>query len=210
MRLGCGMFIVGMAMLVMGCWGGMQRLYVSATNTSPTEMTCAEYIEQRPSASWLKLTECRADVIESVIETERFSDVIEKAWIPVYPVDADPGGPVAVVLESDSEEMIGKLNQITRSFEAAGEDPEKMLQALIQAREIGTFPMEGLVAFGYDLEDDEIEKVSGLVPELGSNFAVLRDGDAPSFMGAILHLLMALGGALVLFVLFAMLGSDEE
>ena len=80
----------------------------------------------------------------------------------------------------------------------------------MKLQETSTMDVEGLVVFGFDLDDDDYNQVSSLAPELGGDFAVLRDGEAPSLMGSLLYFVMAIGGFMLLFLLFAMLGSGDD
>ena len=51
-------------------WGG-HNSYVAVRNLRPVEMTCADYVRDRPVTAWLKLTRCDPDFGRIGVERER-------------------------------------------------------------------------------------------------------------------------------------------
>lgn len=207
MRGGCIFLAIALGMTFGGCWGGTQGLYTRVMNLSPLETTCADYVATRPSKAWLKVSTCYGDVLNSAIETGRYDDTIERMWIPMYDVGGEERE-LAFVLETDDPAHLDRANALVRKIEGTGDDPASMLAALEAIQEASKFDVEGLIAFGWELDDDEHAEVAGLVEGVGDDFAVLRSGDSPSLMGALLYLVMSFVGMGLLTFIFAP-GNDE-
>ena len=204
-NLGCGCFpLVAAAML----WGGGQGLWTALQNREPTVMTCAEWIAARPSASWVRLTDCELLVDESAYETLLGASKVRKAWIPVR----SPGveGPTPVVLRTQDGEILGLLQEMIELSDAvtahataeqmrlqdpkyaeyladqgappAPPAPDADAWATAHAGELRPVrEITGLVAWGIELQSDEYEEIAALGRDiLAADFVVVDDGERPS------------------------------
>src|SRR5690242_14121133 len=73
------LLLVGIA----GVVAGGQSLYTKLTNLTPTRMSCAEYLDKRPAAKWVELTDCVLPMLDATVSQSRFTRAASKAWLPL-------------------------------------------------------------------------------------------------------------------------------
>lgn len=207
MRSGCGMFIVGAAAMVLGIGGGLEEMFLVATHRAPAETTCAAFIDAPPPTPWVVLTDCRLEIMASVIENQGSEGRILRAWIPVVPSGAANGAPVALVMQSDAEDLMAQLNDIFVVLEETGADSVATRQAL---HRIHNAPVHGLTTTAFTLADDVATDLNARTPGLGNGFVVLRHEEAPNPWIALLYLLTALGGAALVWAGVMALNSEDQ
>jgi hypothetical protein len=175
-------------------WWGLPNLYVALQNREPLETTCADYLKERPSAKWLRLTHCEAD--HANIAYEEASDhEIRRVYVPLRAEGEEQAGHTVIVVERDDQEMrdvMAKLRQ------------DKPSDATIEkaGRLLGE-PTEGLVKFGIDLSDKEQDQLRGLGLGLADDFVIIDRGGKPKLWLALAASLAGL--AIIGFVVRALI-----
>jgi hypothetical protein len=86
-RLGCILIVVAIFLI----WGGGQGLYTALGNRELTEMTLAEYEKKKPDANWLKLKQCRINLLEAC--TKSSFGKISEVYLPLHPAVGEPSKP---------------------------------------------------------------------------------------------------------------------
>src|SRR5258705_11647742 len=100
--------MVRLALLLIGVvaallWWGLPSLYVAIQNRHPLEITCSDYLKQRPDAKWLRLTHCEADAANVAFEKSNYG--INKVYIPLRPEGGVQQGRTEIVVERDDKEI---------------------------------------------------------------------------------------------------------
>src|SRR5215212_10260193 len=157
-------------------WWGIPNLYVAIQNREPLEISCADYLQQRPSAKWLRLTHCAADAAN--LATEEASDrEIRKVYIPLRPPGRTEAGGTEIVVERDDQEMrdaAAKLRQ---------DQPTDAMFARVGR--LLAEPTEGLVKFGIDLSDKDQDQLRNLGIGLAPDFVIIDRGARPRLLPAL-------------------------
>jgi hypothetical protein len=157
-------------------WWGLPNVYVGIRNREPLEITCADYLKQRPSDKWLRLTHCEADIAN--LATEEATDhEIRRVYVPLRPEGAADAGRTEIVVERDDREMrdaAAKLRQ-DNPTDAMIERVHRLLAE----------PTEGLVKFGIDLSDKDQEQLRRLGIGLADDFVMIDRGAKPHFWAAL-------------------------
>lgn len=184
-RLGCFLAIVAI-----GCFvAGGQAVYTGIRNRSPLEVSCADYLAQKPAGEWLRLKGCALDLADATFFKDKDSDRIKTAFIPIRPVGASDSAPLELLLQTQGSAYLDVLNKI----QAVGND-EARLTEYMTANADKVFPekdVEGLIAWGIDVEEKQLDEIRRLNKSLKPDFKILMDGAAPS-LG--FGLLMIAGG----------------
>lgn len=155
-------------------WAGGQEIYTAATNREPTVISAADYLKDRPEASWLRLTGCQVDVVEAVYFSKLGVTKPSELFIPVRPAGAE-GGPINILLQTKDTALIDLMND-----ESSDEDEVVRLIAEQANRDI-----EGVVQFGINVKSKEKNKLAENVEGLASDFVIIREGIKPNFGGAL-------------------------
>ncbi|MCP4804295.1 MAG: hypothetical protein GY913_23210 [Proteobacteria bacterium] len=177
-RIGCFGFLVGIALMI----GGGQGLYTRITNTSPTTMSCADYIAERPSAKWVELQGCTLAVLESSHE-ESIGGGIERLYIPVYATPADDeeyATEIVVMISTESPEYI-RSYQLLEGIATE----EQLLSLMIEHYDelyLEPESITGLVRFGIELQDEEADQLRSLDENVVHDFVILDDDEEPKFV----------------------------
>lgn len=171
-------------------------VYTALTNRTPVEMTCAEYLEKKPTGKWVKLKDCTLFREEVMTRRSATKQRTTEVFIPVRPVGSKKNGPVAILFASKNPEEIALSEEIatilSKDLKALPEDEHrKALFFLIdhaskirEDREI-----EGIIRFGLDdLKDKQRNKMADLDPNLTADFIVIEDGQRPDAMGGLAFL----------------------
>lgn len=198
-RFGCLILIVAAALV----WGGGQGLYTALRNRAPVEMTCAEYLQSRPRAEWLALTDCVVVLPEASHFQRRSASPTAAAteiYVPVVaPGDEESAGSPYLILVTEDPQLLNLYNEIGRfNRDTTGMDEwlERYGPTLVQRRNL-----TGLIQFGIELSSDRRDK---LVEAYGrSDMALLDDGAAPDWGLSLVLFVIGLGLLFVLLWKFA-------
>lgn len=111
---GCLLLIVMVTLL----WGGGQGLYTAFKNRQPLVITCQEYLDQRPSAEWVTITEARFDFLNSAVMQSKIGDRTTEVFIPLRGKVDNPDRSIQLLLASKKPETISLLENISANFES--------------------------------------------------------------------------------------------
>jgi hypothetical protein len=192
-----GLFIV---VIMIGCfWKGGQDLYTALTNTKPTVMSYDDYVQKRPKANWLKLTNCRLSLPDAAFKSYGRSQVPTELFIPVESAESDEGGKTVVLLATRSPEFLATCREMM-NLKSESESIAWMLKN--HERVFPKRDISGLVRGGLELKEKERSQLAKLQDNAVSDFIMLEDGEKPSltsglgFSGA--GFLMLVGGIVFL------------
>lgn len=175
--------------LVMIFLAGSTALEVAA-NRSVTEMSLDQYAKEKPSAKWVRLTDCQVNLIEAVYEYEDDDESkITEVYVPVHP----PGEVQAAYVVVQSDEYISFIKaalKVQDDAEALGKYLADNDQRLT---EVKTF--EGWISSSSSLTQEKFTS-SDVVP----GFVMLKVGEVKGWgeaaiFGVIGLLLLAVGAA---------------
>jgi hypothetical protein len=177
---------------VVGMFFGGWHTYRAVRDGEQLEISCADYIRQRPDNHWLKLTGCEYDVDNYVyILSSKSGKSVSKVFFALRPI-GDTSGTTTIVVVRDDEatrSMIETFND--------GDDPSeatiKQFAADIQK------PVEGIVASGLDIDQGDKDKIVDPKLNLGltKNFVMISNGAHPRL---VLGVLLLIGSTLFLVV----------
>jgi hypothetical protein len=173
-RLGCLFIVIIIALL----WAGGQGIYTAVSNSSPTVMSYAQYVQTKPNSDWLKLTNCVLNLSEASYKSYAGSQRPTELFIPVQRRISD-SGKVHVLLATKDEELIStfmEMQNLPRStdiMEWASQNRDRI------------FPhrdVMGLVRFGIDMKEKERKKLAKMQESIAQDFIIVDDGGQPSLL----------------------------
>lgn len=218
---GCGCLLLLVALYGFGT--AFQGLWTAYQNPEPTELTCAEYADSQPDASWLKLKKCRVNLLEAVYERGPIDEVednpIETAYLPLRP-DRETGGKkppkTGIVVKTQDDEITEFL---TKAAKQSGDDSEEQSEEIDpemksflrdhQEKLLQVRSFEGTVEYGLDADSETHEQVAELSNYLEEDFAVLSEGKKPSYSSSFGSLGMGFALLIVSLGLMVWGGEDE-
>lgn len=181
-------YIVGAcaAALVM-IWGAWHT-FLAAHDATKREITCADFVKNRPEEHWLKLTECEYDIDHFAYwMDDKDSEKITKVFLPLRPA-GDTSGKTQLVVQRHDVEAIAIFNAIEN-----GREPPAIMLADFRAQL--EKPVEGMVLFSVQMSSDQQTKLAELDLNLAHDYAVLDNGETPPSLGVNIGLLV--GGFVV-------------
>lgn len=202
--------------IVLAClWGGGQGLYTGLTNTSPTKLSCADYLLKSPGAKWVTLTNCYVDYTETVQITSKLGGSVKGNYVPVRAAmkpeaaptkkidqgektifaKAENTTPVKILLKIDPH---GPMKEM---FDATTETAQadfllKNLDKIVQ----NDVEVTGLIQFGIDSDDKTRKTLATADWKLAPDFIVIEQNKKPEVF--IAGLMFFAGCAIVYFTLF--------
>ena len=150
---------------------GGQKCYVYFTNTSPTRMTCRQYLADRPAGIWLELSDCVVDYQGAIQLESKVLKVDKGVYIPVRP--QGDGGPAMLLLKMKSADAEQRVRNVVASNPSATRSPGGL-----------TIPPEtvsGLVQVGLDSDDKARRVLKGSVSsgELAEGYKIIEADAKP-------------------------------
>jgi hypothetical protein len=138
------LLLVGLGLLAFGGEG----LYYAYSNPQQVTMRCAEYAQSRPSALWLRLTDCEADYLGAGYRES--GGQIAELFFPVRPAGRPRNDPAALVAATRDPQVLA----IAQATVGEGRQPTqeqfivmmlKIITALGASREIEGWGRAGIV-----------------------------------------------------------------
>lgn len=172
MNTGCLAIVIVMVLLVMGGHG----VYVAITNRAPTVMSCKEYLEKKPSASWLTLTDVSFDLAEAVVKTDR-SGSITTAYIPVHPRDAVTDR-VSILLATEDGKFILPITRLQSLKPGSSESALKALETSVQKVK-DTTEITGLIQSSVTGDSKTTRKIENISGHLAKDYIIIDEGKKP-------------------------------
>jgi len=157
--------------------GGGQGLWTTVTNMKPTEMSCADYVKQKPKSTWLKLSGCFLDMTDAAWKES--GGTIKEVYVPVKPADDKKAKQVHILLATEDPAILSVATQLKNA-----KDTKDTIEVVIKNRDkiFVTKDLEGLVRFGVDLDSKDRDKLAGLSENLSPDFVILSGGKKPTFL----------------------------
>jgi hypothetical protein len=187
-RLGCFLVVIILCLL----WTGGQRLYIAVTNRTPMIMSYDDYVQIKPSAHWLRLTNCMLNLGEASYKTIAGSKRPTEIYIPVQSSASD-AGKVYVLVATKNQDLITTFMEMQNLQSKA----EALAWALKNRDRIHSQRgVTGLVRFGIDMKDKERRKLAKLHENIADDFIIVDEGERPNLTEG----LGFLGGGIVLLV----------
>ena len=164
------------ATVVVACggtlWGG-HHSYVALQNRAPLEITCADYLQSRPDAGWLRLTHCFPDFDHVGIETftrktakdQSGTTTTAGVYVPLRAAQHSTDARTKILLLSDDDDMLT----------LGGFSPTLDERVVI---ELST-SVEGLVESGLALSQRRRTEIANLHLRLTDDFVILERGARP-------------------------------
>ncbi len=174
------------AVAVLAAVGGLaigayaaHELYLVSTNDAPLEISVAEFLRQKPDATWLTLTDCELDPNDSFVKQDGRGQV-EEVFVPVHP---------AGTLATEPPYKIHIL---------AARPPtstERMTMSILGLGHLSRDQtvVRGLLRFGIHEGGRDRRELRNLVSRIGEDVVVLDEGRRPDKTFAMTLLLLALG-----------------
>jgi hypothetical protein len=186
-----GLLLLGI--MIWCFWKGGQDLYTALANTKPTVMSYEEYVQKRPKATWLKLTDCRLNLPEAAYKYYSNTKVPTELFIPVRGLESREGDKTVVFLASRNPELLATYREMMnlKSEEDGLAWALKNHERVFPKRDVA-----GLVRFGIEMRDSERSKLAKLQAKAADDFIMLDDGSRPSLASGIGFF----GGGLLLLV----------
>jgi len=184
--MGIRLIIVLLALGGVGIYWGGTNFVTAVRERDPLEITCANYLKQKPDNRYLKLTECDPDMDNMALyeEGEGTAKKITAVYVPLRAKGTTVGKTQIVLLRKDTAitDLVSRADKLGTADEAQA----KRIMDEFEA------PNEGLVQFGMDLSDSDQKQLKGLNLGLSDDFVIMERGKEPKLLlGA-----LALGGGL--------------
>jgi hypothetical protein len=141
MKLGCLLPILAIGLIAIGAQG----LYVGVTNRTPTTMTYQEFLDKKPSSSWIEISDGRLNLLSAIHESNRFTGTIKKVYIPVGSSTAGVGvgdGRIHLLLLTKDDAILNTL----KGLEAASGGGGGMMGRLKRRVEVNQKRKDGSAA----------------------------------------------------------------
>jgi hypothetical protein len=154
-------------------WWGGQNFITGVREREPLEITCGDYLKNHPDNRYLRLTQCEADLDNLAIEEDK-NKSIKAVYIPLRAKGVTTG-PTEIVLkrtDDDITRLAGQLDKLGPGDEAAAKRILDELEA----------PNEGLVQFGLDLSDKDMDQLRKLNLGLSHDFIIMERGKSPRLL----------------------------
>ncbi len=192
LRLGCFLQLITLACLV----GGARMIYLGVKNREPVTVTVKNYLEHRPEADWLHLTQAHVDFAECA--SGGFLGIVNELYIPVRPVGQDRSEPVRILLKTKNRTLTQMMMQVS----LAKGDPAKMDKVLKENPLLvsGLSEATGLVQSGLDNDSKARSKLDTLDMNLAKDYVIIDGDDAPSLAAGVIFLIIGLVLCWVIFV----------
>ena len=133
MRMKLFLVLVGIAVMVYAA----HMAYVVLTNRRPVRMTCAEFLNNRPGALWVELTDCELDLANAIGLQSRVLKLDKGLYVPVRPVGG--WGPAAILVKANDLDPSADLTDEATAASPTtptGDDsdrPVKTISGLVQS-----------------------------------------------------------------------------
>jgi hypothetical protein len=177
-------FFVAVALL----WGGGQGLYTALRNIKPTEISMRDYLAAKPDKEWFTITGGSLDVVEMTYSERKSGGPVGEVFIPLRLPGAKESDPVSILVSSKDPAVLELATQL-RNSKDQGEALILLLKAKIRLQKPA---ITGLVRYGINLRDKELQKLRKLNENLASDFVILEEGKEPSFGLSIVLVLVGL------------------
>jgi hypothetical protein len=197
-RIGCFLIFAVIGLL----WMGGQGVYTGLTNSKQTEMTLADYVQKKPTATWLKLKDCQVSTLDAAYTSKLGS--ITEVYIPLRAPGSPPEEKVHVLLATKDKATLAMIKRMSEM-----KNDQEMLKFAIENGKqlLNTRDVNGIVRFGIELKDKDRRKLANLDKNLTPDFVILSEGEEPHIFVSVA---MVVAGLVLGLVLLVVLGSSGK
>lgn len=197
-----------MAILLGLFLGGGQSVWTALKNRSIHEISIEDFGRAKPEATWLRVTNGDMRVLDAAYSEGRFDKEAKEVFVPYMASGKSPEtDPIHVIVKSKRPSLIRMVSDsrdLEKSLPAGATEADKLqagLEFLSEHSGAMSFgePVEGMVEFGIESNDNEVAKLRKLFPTLAPNFVVLKEGGKPEMRVGIFMLLAGLALAVFVF-----------
>jgi hypothetical protein len=165
---------IGAALLVMGLDG----LREAVGNRARVEMPCRSYLNARPVASWVRLTECKVDFVDAIYRYKK--DRVEAVFVPIR-ISDDDKTPVRLVIATTDRAVLDAVQSLRGAGRTPGFGGELRALADVARRVAPGGVVEGTVRTGLaDLISSARDELKEAELALASDARLIDLGRAPS------------------------------
>lgn len=169
-------------------WAGSQSLFTAFQNPSPSEFTIEEFATQKPKKHWLTISGGYLNLLEASYSSSRFGGedaAAKELFIPLRTEAAldEEAQPVPILVATSAPAVLDVFNRLNRM-----KDETEVMTFLAENKKdvFQQRTVSGLVRFGIDLDDDEVQKLRQLNGNLTKDFVILDEGSKPSWAPGLL------------------------
>ncbi|MDF1666087.1 MAG: hypothetical protein P1V97_30295, partial [Planctomycetota bacterium] len=183
--------------------GGIYQVNLALNNTKKVELSISELLEKRPESAWIRVTGGTLDLTRAFAEFRIGEDGqrrgISRVYVPLIDPDAGEDAPFRILVSSRDIEYQSLVLEKESLAEEAFKRRVKMGPALWYRERA----VSGMI--NYDSSDsgndrEDLEKLAG--ESLPKELAIVKSGQKPILIGAIVMIAAGLFVPSVLFFIF--------
>jgi hypothetical protein len=198
---------VRIALLLLGLiagalWEGGQNVYTALKDRQPTVLGYDAYVQAKPNAAWLTLTNCVLDLTESCYKSYNGGKPTE-LFIPVNGVERRKDQQIHVLLATSDPAQL----QAFAEMQALDSKTADSWLAKNSKRVFGPKNVSGLVRFGIKLDDRERSRLGKLLDNAANDFIIIEDGTSPSLASGLCY---SVTGLMLLGLFVAYIRRNRE
>ena len=168
-----------LASLVFLVHGG-EALYDAAVNRQPVMVTCDQFVGQRPSALWLRVTGCDIDYLNAGYRES--SGRLDELFLPVRPPLQLSTSPVTLVVATSDPQVLAIAGTAIGNNRQPDQDAYVGMMQRIVTMLRASKEVEGYARSGFIERLQTRRALAGLAAPLGPDFVVLDLHARPSFV----------------------------
>lgn len=168
-----------LASLVFLVHGG-EALYDAAVNRQPVTVTCDQFVRQRPSALWLRVTGCDIDYLNAGYRES--SGRLDELFLPIRPPSQPPTSPVTLVVATSEPQVLAVAGTAIGNNRQPDHDAYVGMMRRIVTMLRASKEVEGYARSGFIERLQTRRALAGLAAPLGPDFVVLDLHARPSFV----------------------------
>ena len=160
-------------------------MYGRLTNPAPLVMSCSEYMQKRPSATWVRLTNSHLNLLESIINTFGKHGEVTGLVIPVRTSEQEVKTPVTILLATSNAGIIDFTNKISDIRDRA--EVDRYVNANRDRISV-TADIQGTVRYGSQLSAKKRKRLEVVGVKYTPDFVIIDDGKKPGMAAGIIVL----------------------
>lgn len=174
-----------LVIVVLGCiLVGVSKVHTALKNRTPTVMSYDTFIETRPTAEWLMLTNCQLNLFQaSYLHHPGDTDPHpSQYYIPVHGVTS-PSGKICILLKTSEPDLLATISEIR------GLKTDSALMSWTSKNAARAFPkrtVQGVILSGLeDLKSTERSELARVQKDIAPDFIILDSNAQPSLAAGI-------------------------
>jgi len=159
---------------------GGEALYHAAANRQPVMVTCDQFVRQRPSALWLRVTGCTIDYLGAGYREA--NGQLDELFLPIRPPSQPPTAPVALVVATSDPQVLAIAGTTIGNNQQPDQDAYVGMMRRIVTMLRASTEVEGYARSGFIERLQTRRALAGLTAPLAPDFVVLDLHATPSFV----------------------------